>query len=215
MPYVRRRKFRSRRRRPIRRRTRRTRRTRVKRSVPSRTHLFRRIQEAVVTHTTTSSGDILLTDDPVIAYALTSFQSADFTGLFDHYKIIGLNVRITLNGSPAIGGRYPTLYVKPDIDDDNSEAVTSMRQSGRTVTREFSETRRSMNFRCPTYMLTGAFGIDSTDAGAVLPRKSPWLNCGAPAIQHGCLKYQMTASANTSYTFSILCTAILAFRDSR
>lgn len=119
-------------------------------------------------------------------------QPADFTALFDQYKINWVKLRIQLgqnvyNTAPATGSTIPMPYIEYETDYDSAGPpdVTTFRQNMGIKTKYFNSVsnRLYLTVMSPKPQI----GTDTTGSGPVLgivPTKRSWVNCVYDDVPH-------------------------------
>lgn len=116
---------------------------------------------------------------------------ADFTALFDQYKITGVKVdfRLILDPSAAAAGSatYPNLYVRKDYDNTTAETIQEIAQDNRSKRFILQPNRVCSVFVKP------ALQAEYFNTGSALTDKSPvwnrWFDCSNTSMQHLGLKW--------------------------
>lgn len=147
---------------------------------------------------------------------------ADFTVLFDQYRLNAVQITITYRYSEGdVGGgvNMQQPYIVTVNDYDDATVPTSELQLSEYSTakkRYFNATTRSLS-----YFLRPRFNLVSNDGtntgGAQLPQYAkPWLDIAAPAIQHwglkGCIVNTAQTAATTVAYFDVSAKYYLSFK---
>lgn len=174
---------------------------------PSYLTTFRRLSSINSVFTTDVSG---LTNSLQLSIALGDLPGAgDFGGLFDQYRILNIKAHImyTDGNSDDVASvavrAFPQMYVSEDIDDKTPISLAAIEQRSDTRVVNVGDTARTgYTVNVPPFCLTTMSGLDGS-AGA-RPTRSPWLDMGNNAIDHGVVKWLVTGTSTTTYTFRVV-----------
>jgi len=130
-------------------------------------------------------------------YGITMPNAAEFTALFDYYKIGPVKMTVFFSNnlssvnSPATG--MPILLISNDYDNvDQTENVQTMYERAGTRTIQFTaDNHNGINHYCKPcstgYVLSeDGSGIVTSNAAAIAPNQ--WLDCNSPGILHSGIK---------------------------
>lgn len=139
---------------------------------------------------------------------------AEFTSLFDSYKITGVKVYFDYTPDVATAitssSQYPKLWVKRDYDDGSAPVnIGEFTQSNQTSCLRFSESRTTLSmFIRPS--------VQNNIIGGTANMWKPWLNCGDPAVVHYGLKLAAQGLPSTNLgSITIRCKYYLKFKNVR
>lgn len=144
-----------------------------------------------------------------ISVALNQFPDfVEFTSLFDEYRIEFLEFLLvpvtgTNQGSP--------IYTVLDYDDSTplTGVAQTLEYQTLMITQPGQFHKRSLIPRVDVAIYNG---IASTGYGT---RAHQWIDAGSPAIPHYGLKYAAPFVSGANYQITVLCRAILQFRNPR
>lgn len=211
--YVRR-KYRNkrklRRRRPVKRRTAIAKKVNVK----SDTHYFKRN-----CYKATIAGDVSRTAKGAFTFQLNDLPgSADFTQLFDYYKLTGVKLRFQLNLDPgaqtAANSTYPRMFYAIDHDDaQNPTDSNELRQRGKCRQWLLNPNKPMTVFLRPKYL--NLISYNAIQNGYQIGKQS-WLDLGIPDLPHYAFKYVIeNLNPDIGQTVLVDATYYLAMKGTR
>lgn len=204
------RRRRAQRRRPLRKRQFAPKRTGIRQPV----HYFKRAQFA--TSVITVSGGVAY-------FGASSFElqnvpnASEFTSLYDQYKINGIKWQLLPRGNSADVGTSTTqgnqgrIFSVLDYDDSNAPAsfndmtqYQNVKMTPNTVTHT-----RYLKPKFLMDVLSGSVGVTAN-----APRNG-WIDCTNSDVKHRGVKIGIQAPTNATYTYDLMVTYYLAFKNVR
>lgn len=216
MPLYRRRKPMSKR--PVRKYRRRTapKKTRMARAVNVKndTYFFKRMA-----YKTTITGDVTRTAKGSMTFQLADLPgNADFTNLFDYYKITGVKLKFQLSLDPSAATYQNSLRPRMFYCVDNDDAANpfdtdELRQRGKTREWLLNPNKPLSIFLRPKYLNLVSY---QTIQNGYQIAAQKWLDLGIPAVPHYGLKYVIENLNNEiGQTVLVDATYYLAFKGTR
>lgn len=148
-------------------------------------------------------------------------NSAEFTALFDSYKL--LKAKMTMTWTPGnvdnIGDlanvQFPKIFLIWDKDDTGAITIDELLQYQKVYQYQFGDgARMKYSTHIPLYVRNSLTDITG-GTGANGPLYQPWIDMGSPAIEHGTLKLILFGTPNTTYTFETLYSLTFACKNVR
>lgn len=140
---------------------------------------------------------------------------AEFTNLFDQYKLNAVMFQIKMTNVPEninapngnsvnYGNFYPTLWYAPDHDDNNTRTIAQLKEYDRARHKTLRP-NKEINILLRPSTLQGVYN-NSTIFGYACNFKKPWLDMAYPSMPHFGLKFAidfegLTTAATTAQAF--------------
>lgn len=142
----------------------------------------------------------------------------EFTNLFDAYKITGVKLQfvpVFNSGDPNMAnkGAIPTLTYVRDYDDATTPNNESTLLEYGAHHRIYLDRMRSIFIRNPKIQMAGRDGSTGNFTGVVESKKSVWLDCSTPTVNHYGIKWVLpTDSMSTDIRIRVYATYYLQFK---
>lgn len=201
--------------------------TRRRRAAPKRrTAIARKVNVRGDTHFFRRMGyKATITGNPgAIAKGAMTFQISDipnvaeFTNLFDYYKLTGVKLRFSLNLDPSAqapsNAQRPRMFYAIDNDDSTVPTDTDeLRQRGRCREWLHNPNKPLSLFIRPKYLNRVSYSAIQDGYQIAANR---WLDLGVPNVPHYGFKYVIeNINADIGQTILVDATYYLAFKGSR
>lgn len=144
-------------------------------------------------------------------------NATEFSNLYDQYKITGIKYSIMPRGNSADVGTSATqgnmgrIFSVLDYDDSNAP-------SGFNEMTQYQNLKVTPNTVTHTRFLKPRFNMDVLSGSVGLTANAPrtgWIDCASTDVKHRGVKIGIQAPTTATYTYDLMITYYLAFKNVR
>lgn len=129
--------------------------------------------------------------------------NAEFTSLFDQYRLDWIEYIFVLKSNPGAGGHIaPIIYFAEDHDDDSPPTLTAMLEKQSTQVVNFSADRTMIKFKVVPNITREVYR--GVTPGYERAKPGVWLDCNTPDVPHYGVKYYIGNYNSTYYPNTVI-----------